>query len=183
MLNSYYEHSFNVSEWFMSQSLLRLAAGSLLMSVAMCASAGPNKNTASQQDFTLSGVLQEVPGPSARCPSNFGGTIAGFGDSNVLGKVAFLSSDCITPNGSGFTFSAGHFMITTMTGELVFADYSGQFVPTGVGSNFVFSNATFQVTGGTGRYAKASGGGDLTGTEDMTTGKGTIQLTGRVLFK
>lgn len=165
----------------MSQSLLRLAAGSLLMSVALCASAG--NGNASYQDFTLSGVLQEVPGPSARCPSNFGGTIAGFGDSNLFGKVVFLSSDCITPNGSGYTFSAGHFMITTLTGELVFADYSGQFVPTGVGTNFVFSNATFQVTGGTGRYTKASGGGDLTGGEDMATGKGTIQLKGRVLIK
>jgi hypothetical protein len=165
----------------MSQSLLRLAAGSLLMSVALCASAG--NGNASYKDFTLSGVLQEVPGPSARCPSNFGGTIAGFGDTNLFGKVVFLSSDCITPNGSGYTFSAGHFMITTLTGELIFADYSGQFVPTGEGSNFVFSNATFQVTGGTGRYTKVSGGGDLTGGEDMATGKGTIQLNGRLLLK
>ena len=31
--------------------------------------------------------------------------------------------------------------------------------------------------------SEASGGGDLTGGEDMATGKGTIQLTGRVLFK
>jgi hypothetical protein len=175
----------------MSQSLLRLAAGSLLMSVALCASAGNNKYAAHQNDaayssssdFTLSGVLQETPGPMARCPSNFGGVIAGFGDSNVFGKVGFLSSDCITPSGSGYTFSQGHFIITTLTGDLVFADYSGQFVPTGVGANFVFSNATFQITGGTGRYAKASGGGDLTGGEDMATGKGTIKLSGRVLLK
>jgi hypothetical protein len=31
------------------------------------------------KDFELSGVLQEIPGPSARCPSGFGGTILGFG--------------------------------------------------------------------------------------------------------
>ena len=165
----------------MSQSLLRLATGSLLMSVALCATAG--NGNASYQDLKLSGVLQEVPGPAARCPSQFGGSIAGFGDSGLLGRVAFLSSDCITPSGTSFTFSDGHFMITTMTGELLFANYSGQFVPTGVGTNFVFSNASFQITGGTGKYAKASGGGNLTGGEDMANGKGTIQLSGRVLLK
>jgi hypothetical protein len=171
----------------MSQSLLRLAAGSLLMSAALCASAAPQKPSASPAsnapNFTLSGVLQEAPGPMARCPSNFGGTIAGFGNSNVLGTVGFLSSDCITPDGNNFTFSDGRFMITTMTGDLVFANYSGQFVATGVGANFVFSNATFQITGGTGRYSKASGGGDLTGGEDMSTGKGTITRSGNVFFK
>lgn len=165
----------------MSQSLLRLAAGSLLMSVALCASAG-NGNS-SYKDFTVSGVLQEIPGPSVRCASQFGGNIAGFGDSKLLGRVAFLSSDCITPNGSNYTFSDGHLVITTMTGELVFADYGGQFVATGLGTNYVFSSATFTITGGTGKYARASGGGALTGGEDMATGKGTLQLSGRILLK
>jgi hypothetical protein len=165
----------------MPQSLLRLATGSLLMSIALCASAG--NGNASYKDLNLSGVLQEVPGPSARCPSNFGGNIAGYGNSDLFGRVVFLSSDCITPNGVNFTFSDGHFMITTMSGDLVFANYSGQFVATGVGTNYVFSNATFQITGGTGKYARASGVGTISGGEDMATGKGTIQLTGRVLTK
>jgi hypothetical protein len=129
-------------------------------------------------------VLQEIPGPSPRCASNFGGTILGFGTSSVAGnKVTFLASDCITPNGTSFTFSDGKLLITTMTGELIYANYSGQFVPTGEGTKYVFSNATFQITGGTGRYAKATGGGDLTGGEDMATGQGTMQLTGRILAK
>jgi len=165
----------------MSKALLRLVTGSVLMSIALCASAGNGNST--YKDLNLSGVLHEVPGPSVRCPSNFGGSIAGYGESSLLGRVVFLSSDCITPNGSNYTFSDGRLLITTMTGEQIFASYSGQFVATGVGTNYVFSNATFQVTGGTGRYAKASGGGDLTGGEDMATGKGTIQLTGRVLTK
>jgi hypothetical protein len=163
----------------MLKTVLRIATASVLMSAALSASAG--KQTS--QDLELNGTLQEIPGPSPRCPSQFGGTILGFGDSNVLGKVGFLSTDCITPSGTSFTFSDGRFMITTLTGEMVFAAYSGQFVPTGEGTNFVFSNATFQITGGTGRYAKASGGGDLTGGEDMATGKGTIKLKGSILLK
>jgi hypothetical protein len=166
-------------ENFMFKSVLRFATGAVLMSAAVCASA----DTATYKDFQLSGVLQEIPGPSARCASNYGGTILGFGSSNAVGKVTFLASDCITPNGATYTFSDGRFIITTLTGELLFANYSGQFVPTGDGTKFVFSNATFQITGGTGRYTKASGGGDMSGGEDMATGQGTIQLNGRILVK
>jgi hypothetical protein len=169
---------FNISEMSMSKSVLRFATAILLMSAAVGASATP----ASYKDFELSGVLQEIPGPSPRCASNFGGTIMGFGSSALLGKVTFLSSDCITPNGTSFTFSEGRFMITTMTGELLFASYNGQFVPTGEGTKYVFSNASFTITGGTGRYFKATGSGTLGGGEDMATGQGNIQLKGRVLY-
>lgn len=163
----------------MSISTLRLAVATMLLSTAVGASAG-NKT---YQDLELSGVLQEIPGPSLRCPSKFGGTILGYGDSALLGRVTFLSTDCITPSGTSYTFSDGRFMITTLSGELLFASYSGQFVPTGEGTNYVFSNASFQITGGTGRYAKASGGGNLYGSEDMASGKGTIQLKGQILLK
>jgi hypothetical protein len=164
----------------MFKSVLRLATGAVLMSAALCASA----DSATYKDFQVSGVLQEIPGPSARCASGFGGTILGFGSGNLAGsKVTFLATDCITPNGTSYTFSDGKFLITTLTGELIYANYSGQFVPTGEGTKFVFSNATFQVTGGTGRYFKATGGGDMTGAEDMATGQGTIQLSGRILSK
>jgi len=162
----------------MFKSVLRLATGTILLSAALCASA----ESAKYRDFKVSGVLQEIPGPSSRCASNYGGTILGYGTSTV-GKVTFMAADCITPNGATYTFSDGKFMITTMSGELIFANYSGQFVPTGEGAKYVFSNATFQITGGTGRYAKASGGGDMAGTEDLVTGQGTIQLTGSILAK
>jgi hypothetical protein len=163
----------------MSKSILRFATAAMLMSAAVGASAAQS----SYKDFELSGVLQEIPGPSARCASQFGGTILGYGGSDLLGKVSFLASDCITPNGSSFTFSDGRFMITTMSGELLFASYNGQFVPTGEGGKYVFSSASFTITGGTGRYAKATGSGTLGGGEDMATGQGSIQLKGRILFK
>ncbi|SEN86073.1 hypothetical protein SAMN05428959_103464 [Duganella sp. CF517] len=131
----------------------------------------------------ISGVLTETPGPSLRCPSKFGGVIIGRGEGALTGPVAFISSDCITQNGPLFTFSAGKLIVLTVAGDQIFADYSGQFVPTGVGSNFVFSGATFQVTGGTGKFSRASGGGNMTGSEDISTGQGTMKLSGRINFK
>jgi hypothetical protein len=164
----------------MFKYVLRFATGAVLMSAALCASADP----ATYKDFKLSGVLQETPGPSVRCVSNFGGTIQGFGTSSLVGnKVTFLATDCITPNGTSYTFSDGKLLITTLTGELIYANYSGQFVPTGDGTKYAFTGATFQITGGTGRYVNATGGGDMTGGEDMATGQGTVQLTGRMLSK
>lgn len=157
---------------------LRCGAAAALALAAFGASATP----AATRPFNLSGAFLETPGPSLRCPSKFGGTILGHGDSAVTGKVVFLSSDCITPSGSSFIFSDGKFIILTTTGDQIFANYSGQFVPTGVGTNFVFNGATYQITGGTGSFKKASGGGTLSGGEDMATGQGTLQLSGSITY-
>jgi hypothetical protein len=156
----------------MNKLSLRAVAATLLL-------AAPAVN----MPIEINGVLTEIPGPSLRCPSKFGGTIIGRGEGALTGPVAFIANDCITPSGTSFTFSAGKMIVLTVAGDQIFADYSGQFVPTGVGSNFVFSNATFQVTGGTGKFSKASGGGNLTGGEDMATGQGTIKLKGNISYK
>lgn len=161
----------------MMKSSLRLATLSLLMSASVGAFAAPAIS------FQVTGAFQEQVGPSARCPSLIGGTLAGHGASAQAGAVAFVATDCITPAGSLYNFSQGHFIVVTTTGEQILADYSGQMVPTGVGAQYVFSGATFQITGGTGRYAKASGGGTLNGGEDISTGAGTLQLDGQILLK
>jgi hypothetical protein len=135
------------------------------------------------RDLSVSGVFQEHIAAASRCTSGLGGTVAGYGSSPLMGRVVFLTSDCITQNGPLFTFSEGRFLITTMTGDQLYASYSGQLVPTGDGLNAVMSNASFQITGGTGQYKKATGSGTLSGTEDLATGQGSIQLTGRILLK
>jgi len=166
----------------MFKTVLRVATASVLMSVAFGASAGNKHKT--YEDLEINGVFQEIVTPSLLCPSKLSGNLAGYGDSDALGgRVVFLSKDCFTQNGTTFTFANGKFMITTMSGELLFADYSGQAIPTGKGSEAAFNGATFQITGGTGKYFKATGGGDITGTEDLLTAKGTIQLKGRILLK
>lgn len=163
----------------MTKSVLQCAASVVLATVSFAASAHPGV----AKPIAINAVLQEKVGPMARCPSQFGGTITGAGDSELLGRVVFISTDCITQTGPIYNFSRGEMIIVTATGDQIFADYSGQFVPTGDGAKFVFSGATFQVTGGNGEYRRASGGGTLTGGEDMLTGAGTVQLTGKIMYK
>ena len=161
------------------RTIARPAAATLLLAASATASAGSWVT----EPLDVEGVLVEAVGPSARCPSQFGGTISGHGTSNMMGgKVVFIATDCITPTPPLFNFSNGKFIVMTTTGEQIYANYSGQMVPTGEGAKYVFSGATFQVTGGTGKFAKVTGGGTLTGGEDMLTGAGTIKLTGRVLY-
>ena len=161
----------------MHKAFLQLLGGAALALVAGTASAHWT-NTA----FEVSGVIQEAAGPAPRCQSQFGGTITGYGSSPLLGRVAYVANDCITPNGAIFNFNKGRFIIMTQNGDQIYADYSGQFVPTGQGSNYVFSSASFQIVGGTGQYMFASGGGSLQGGEDMVTGAGNITLSGRISY-
>jgi hypothetical protein len=158
--------------------------GSALGAALSLASAASSAATIGYQTvpFEVAGVMQEVAGPSARCPSQFGGTITGYGDSALIGRLAFVATDCITPAPPIFNFGKGRFIIMTTSGDQIFASYSGQMVPTGEGTNYVFTGASFQITGGTGAYLFANGGGTLDGTEDMATGQGTLKLTGRMSY-
>ncbi len=121
-------------------------------------------------------------GLSLRCASKLGGTLVGHGSDPALGQVAFMGKDCVTPNGPLLTFSDGRITLLTGSGEMIYANYSGQAVPTGDGK-VAFSNATFQITGGTGRYHRASGGGDFTGSQALLTGAGTIKLSGKITYR
>jgi hypothetical protein len=163
----------------MIKSTLLLATSSVLLFTSIGASAGP----ATSKSLEITGVLQEQVGPEPRCPSKFGGTLTGHGNSPTLGRVVFIATDCITQSGPLFSFSHGRMIIVTRSGEQIYADYSGQFVPTGEGTKYVFSGATFQIIGGNGRFSKASGGGTLAGSEDMATGAGTVHLSGRIHHK
>lgn len=163
----------------MTPFILRLATSTALLLASVSAYATP----ATTKALEISGVLLEQAGPAARCPSQFGGTITGHGNSAHLGRVAFVATDCITPAPPLFNFSQGRIIIMTISGDQIFAQYNGQFVPTGVGANYIFSGATFQITGGIGKYHKASGGGELTGGQDMVTGIGDVKLSGQIHHK
>jgi hypothetical protein len=161
------------------RAITRPAAVTLLLAASASASAAQWK----METLDVEGTLVEAVGPAARCQSKFGGTISGHGNSTMMGgNVVFIATDCITPVDTLFNFSGGKFIVMTTSGDQIFANYSGQMVPTGEGAKYVFSSASFQVTGGTGKFAKVTGGGLLTGGEDMATGTGTIKLSGRVLY-
>lgn len=163
----------------MYKTTLRALTASLLLAATAQATAGGWVT----KTLEIEGPLVEEVGPASRCLSNFGGTISGHGKSALMGKVVFIGTDCITPVGPLFNFSGGKFVVMTTSGDQIFANYSGQFVPTGEGTKYVFSGATFQITGGTGKYAKITGAGTLSGGEDMATGVGNIKLSGRILYK
>ena len=161
------------------RAVVRPAAVTLLLAASATASAGQWV----VEPLDVDGTLVEAVGPADRCLSKFGGTISGHGSSKMMGgKVVFIGTDCITPVGPLFNFSGGKFIVMTTSGDQIFANYSGQFVPTGVGARYVFSGATFQITGGTGKFSKVAGGGTLSGGEDMVTGIGDIKLTGKALY-
>lgn len=163
----------------MTQLSLRFAVTALLLAASGATLAAKTVNV----PIVIDGILQEIPGASLRCPSKFGGTIIGRGDGTLTGPVAFVANDCITMNGAVYNFSAGKMIVLAIQGDQIFADYSGQFVPTGEGTKYVFNGATFQITGGTGKYNKATGGGTLSGGEDMATGVGTIKLSGKISYQ
>lgn len=166
----------------MNTSSLRLAAVSLLLGASLAAPAASAAKLVTEP-LVIAGVIQEVLGPSLRCTSKLGGTLVGHGSDPGLGPVAFMGNDCVTPNGPLLTFSGGRITLLTRSGEVIYANYSGQAVPTGEGNKVAYSNATFQITGGTGRYHRASGGGDFTGSQDLVTGAGTIKLNGKITHR
>jgi len=167
----------------MFTSILRTIARPAAVTLLLAASATASAGSWVTKPITIEGTLVEAVGQTDRCLSKFGGTITGAGESALMGgKVVFIATDCITPVGPLFNFSGGKFVVMTTSGDQIFANYSGQFVPTGEGAKYVFSGATFQVTGGTGKFARVTGGGTLSGGEDMITGAGNIKLEGKVLY-
>ena len=116
-----------------------------------------------------------------------------------LGSVTATSQDCINPLGVpdpskppafGFVSGVGAngLVLTTASGDQLRGVYTGTLTPQAGGPHAV--NGFFVITGGTGRYARASGGGTLSGTEDISemspagqgTGYGEISLTGRIVY-
>lgn len=157
----------------------QFAIGAALVAASTFAVAAPMKT----QSLAVSAVIQEFVGPSVRCASNFGSTLTGQGISPSLGRVVLIGTDCITPTGPLLNFSEGRIIIVTTDGDQLYANYTGQAVPTGEGTKYVFNGATFQITGGTGRNFKATGGGTITGGGDLATGAGAIEIAGQMTTK
>lgn len=126
-------------------------------------------------------AIHEQVGFSPDCPSQFGGTTTGTGKGTHLGKLSFNAIDCITPMEDHFTF-AGEFTIVAANGDKLAGNYGGSFIPINTGPVYRLSDATFEITGGTGRFAQATGSGELTGTENVTTGNGTFKADGTISY-
>jgi hypothetical protein len=107
------------------------------------------------------------------------GDISGTGTATRFGKP-LVSSDCINPiSETAFSFSSNQLVLTAANGDQVFAMYSG--ILTIEGTVGVITGG-YQIVGGTGSFSQATGAGTVQGVEDISTGKGQIQLTGTISY-
>src|SRR5690348_4186772 len=86
-------------------------------------------------------VIPTYMDPSSRCTSPLEGAITGNSTSPLLGKVSFEASDCITPVDNYFSFD-GKMVLTVSSGDQIFAEYHGLFIPTSYPSIYTISNPT-----------------------------------------
>lgn len=124
-------------------------------------------------------VIPTYLNPSSRCTSPLEGTVTGNGASPLLGKVSFEANDCITPVGNYFSFD-GEMVLTLSSGDEIFFDYHGLFVPTIYPSIYTLSNVSFDINGGTGNFNDVKGKGTLLGGEDLQSGWGALQISGNI---
>lgn len=129
--------------------------------------------------LTVTALMHEQVGFRAECASQFGGTSTGIAVSSPLGFASMSGGDCITPIGNYFSFE-GEITFTTLNGEQLFLDYSGQFTPTAYPPLYILTDSIFEITGGTGSFATATGGGIVRGGQNIQTGVGLFQLTGEI---
>lgn len=110
------------------------------------------------------------------------GNISGTGLASHGGKITVASTDCINPmnpTATAFSFASERVVLTAASGEQIWARYAGTLTVEG----FIGVIAGgYEIIGGTGRYAAATGAGSIQGIEDMTTGKGQIQLIGTIAY-
>lgn len=121
------------------------------------------------------------------------GSIRGSGQAPSIGSFTLSSEDCINPigtfnpvrpNSSSFAFGStgAGLVLTTGSGDRIFASYSGNGTPQ---SNGLRLGGQFVVTGGTGPYLTATGGGIVFGQVDLSqvvVGQGEMTVLGVVRY-
>lgn len=174
------------------RSLLRVCAALVLGSLVGTAAATYPARDA--QDFNLKLRLEETIIFTGAPPCFGVATLTGRGWASDIGEITAQSQDCVNPKGTFdpsaiatnafvFTSQPTTLRITTGNGDLIFMTYSGTLTPRRDGLHRIRGH--FVITGGTGRFAQATGGGMLTGSEDLsqiTTGRGTVYGSGTITY-
>ncbi len=132
--------------------------------------------------FKASVVTQEVLGYNPDCASFTGGRTIGNGVASHFGSVNFVATDCVNPGASQFVFSNGALTLTAANGDTLSASYDGVLTPNWQPNSLSALSGLFTVTGGTGRFSRAAGSGYLQGSENLATGQGHFELTGRISY-
>lgn len=141
--------------------------------------AGPKQTT--NLPFKATFTISELLSASGITGCPLAGMISGIGETNLFGKAILAATDCVTPPqtlAEPYIFNGGKFVLTTGSGETLFATYHGEFWPTTTPGVYQVQNGSFSITGGTGRYIRAYGQGTLTGNETLSKQPFTIPATG-----
>ena len=156
---------------------------------ASAATAGPSLHL-----FSAKLVLTENVAFPGVPPCFAIGSIQATGVAANLGKFAATSTDCINPQGifnpvgvNSFSFSStaspAGLVFVFESGDLLYVTYSGTLTPHLPGPHRLAGQ--FVITGGTGRFFGATGGGVLSGQEDISLvvfGQGTADAVGTIIY-
>lgn len=175
------------SAFFSARSRAALLLGTLLGT----ASAGHRVDE--PQEFSLRLRFEETIVFTGSAPCFATGSITAKGRSDLLGEVSASSEDCINPKGvfdpsvpasNSFVFAnpAAPMRLVTANGDLLLMSYVGNLTAREGGPHRIRGH--FIITGGTGRFLRATGGGTLSGHEDISlvlSGQGTVVARGSIV--
>ena len=127
------------------------------------------------------------------CSGSFAkGTTAVMGNATYLGLVSGRGTDCVNISGGSptlpsYAFSNGELTVSAANGDQLTLTYSGTFTPTTNNPTdpqaaIYALSGNFSVKSGTGRFAKATGNGFLTGSENTITRQGHLEFTGTISY-
>jgi hypothetical protein len=175
-----------------------VTSAALLFACSVLASA------ANAETFTasLTNVELLIPQPmTPSCPQR--GVLTGYGDSSLLGSSTAAATDCVTvlDNGAKLKFDHGVMALSTAAkapgnpklpkdAGTIFLSYSGTFALTGMTATeltYTMTSGTFTINGGTGKYARATGGGSMSGqtignVNPTIPGKGNLKAEGLISY-
>lgn len=176
-------------------SRLRAASSAMCIAAAAVFSAGA-QGAPNHKDRPFEATLKifESVTFTGAMPCFAIGLISGSGEGSHVGELKARSRDCINPSGvfdpngpTAYRFTSGTgldgLVFVAANGDQLFATYAGTLQPQPGGPHAVKGH--FVITGGTGRFAGATGGGTLQGTEDISRvviGEGEISLSGRIRY-
>ena len=147
-------------------------------------------STSARSDRVAAQVVKQVPFkvtfnatstaadvPEDRCPV-LTVEVHGTGHATHLGRLTGDQSNCAAPLGTTFAITDGEFTLTAANGDQIVGTYFGELVP--LAPPLFSIDGPFTITGGTGRFTGATGGGDVSGVQNLATGDATISFVGTV---
>ena len=172
--------------------LFQLPAALLAFAAASpVALAGPT-NVPFKGNVAIQETIELFPSDVVCAGSFIKGTSVAIGNATHLGLVSGHGADCANissgpPNLPSYAITNGELTVTAANGDQLTLTYSGTLTPTT--NNPTDAQAAiyaiagnFRVTSGTGRFAKSTGNGFLTGSENTITRQGYLEFTGSISY-